>query len=79
MPDTQDFERNNRRFHEIVMNEDWAINKLDVAELYLNDQLADYQRDDNFNNEWSNMDGLTVIYVPGYGKLQMIWVEDDPR
>ena len=32
MPDTQDFERNNRRFHEIVMNEDWAINKLDVAE-----------------------------------------------
>ena len=78
MPDTHDFERNNRRFHEIVMNEDWAINKLDVAELYLNDQLADYQRE-NLDNEWSNMDGLTIIYVPGYGKLQMIWVEDDQR
>ena len=79
MPDTHDFERNNRRFHEIVMNEDWAINKLDVAELYLNDQLADYQREDNLDNEWSNMDGLTIIYVPGYGKLQMVWIEDDPR
>ena len=78
MPDTQDFERNNRRFHEIVMNEDWAINKLDVAELYLNDQLADYQRE-NLDNEWSNMDGLTRSYVPGDGKWQMIWVEDDQR
>tara|TARA_R100001086_G_scaffold146309_1_gene77392 strand:- start:12521 stop:12757 length:237 start_codon:yes stop_codon:yes gene_type:complete len=78
MSEPLDFERNNRRFHEIVMNEEWEVNKLDVAELYLNDQLADYQRD-TLDNEWSNMDGLTIIYVPGYGKLQMVWVEDDPR
>ena len=78
MAEPLDFERNNRRFHEIVMNEEWEVNKLDVAELYLNDQLADYQRE-SLDNEWSNMDGLTIIYVPGYGKLQMVWVEDDPR
>jgi len=78
MPEPLDFERNNRRFHEIVMNEEWEVNKLDVAELYLNDQLAEYQRED-YDNEWSNMDGLTIIYVPGYGKLQMVWIEDDKR
>jgi len=63
----------NNTFHNIVTSEDWNINKLDVAELYLNDQLAEYPE-----NEWSNMDGLTIIYVPGYGKLQMVWIEDDP-
>ena len=78
MPEPEDFERNNRRFHEIVMNEDWQVNKLDVAELYLNDQLEDF-RQENLEEEWSNMDGLTIIYVAGYGKLQMVWVEDDPR
>lgn len=78
MPEPEDFERNNRRFHEIVMNEEWQVNKLDVAELYLNDQLEDF-RQENLQEEWSNMDGLTIIYVPGYGKLQMVWVEDDPR
>ena len=78
MPEPEDFERNNRRFHEIVMNEDWQVNKLDVAELYLNDQLEDF-RQENLEEEWSNMDGVTIIYVPGYGKLQMVWVEDDPR
>jgi|TARA_A100001201_G_scaffold142489_1_gene140827 hypothetical protein len=78
MPEPLDFERTNRRFHEIVMNEEWEVNKLDVAELYLNDQLAEYQRED-YDNEWSNMDGLTIIYVPGYGKLQMVWIEDDKR
>jgi|TARA_B100000214_G_scaffold366462_1_gene335445 hypothetical protein len=78
MPEPEDFERNNRRFHEIVMNEEWQVNKLDVAELYLNDQLEDF-RQENLEEEWSNMDGLTIIYVPGYGKLQMVWVEDDPR
>ena len=78
MPEPEDFERNNRRFHEIVINEDWQVNKLDVAELYLNDQLEDF-RQENLEEEWSNMDGLTIIYVPGYGKLQMVWVEDDPR
>ena len=78
MPEPLDFERNNRRFHEIVMNEEWEVNKLDVAELYLNDQLEDF-RQENLEEEWSNMDGLTIIYVPGYGKLQMVWVEDDPR
>ena len=78
MPEPEDFERNNRRFHEIVMNEDWQVNKLDVAELYLNDQLEAF-RQENLEEEWSNMDGLTIIYVPGYGKLQMVWVEDDPR
>ena len=46
--------------------------------LNLNDQLAEYQRED-YDNEWSNMDGLTIIYVPGYGKLQMVWIEDDKR
>ena len=78
MPEPEDFERNNRRFHEIVMNEEWQVNKLDVAELYLNDQLEDFGQE-NLEEEWSNMDGLTIIYVPGYGKLQMVWVEDDPR
>jgi hypothetical protein len=78
MPEPEDFERNNRRFHEIVMNEEWQVNKLDVAELYLNDQLEEYKQE-NLEEEWSNMDGLTIIYVPGYGKLQMVWVEDDPR
>jgi|TARA_A100001388_G_scaffold277394_1_gene268356 hypothetical protein len=78
MPEPEDFERNNRRFHEIVMNEEWQVNKLDVAELYLNDQLEDF-RQENLQEEWSNMDGLTIIYVPGYGKLQMVWIEDDPR
>jgi len=78
MAEPLDFERTNRRFHEIVMNEEWEVNKLDVAELYLNDQLAEYQRED-YDNEWSNMDGLTIIYVPGYGKLQMVWIEDDKR
>jgi hypothetical protein len=78
MSKPEDFERNNRRFHEIVMNEEWQVNKLDVAELYLNDQLEDF-RQENLEEEWSNMDGLTIIYVPGYGKLQMVWVEDDPR
>tara|TARA_Y100000004_G_scaffold107767_1_gene120854 strand:- start:1119 stop:1355 length:237 start_codon:yes stop_codon:yes gene_type:complete len=78
MPEPEDFERNNRRFHEIVMNEEWQVNKLDVAELYLNDQLEDFKQE-NLQEEWSNMDGLTIIYVPGYGKLQMVWIEDDPR
>ena len=78
MPEPEDFERNDRRFHEIVMNEEWQVNKLDVAELYLNDQLEDF-RQENLQEEWSNMDGLTIIYVPGYGKLQMVWIEDDPR
>ena len=78
MAEPEDFERNNRRFHEIVMNEEWQVNKLDVAELYLNDQLEDF-RQQNLEEEWSNMDGLTIIYVPGYGKLQMVWIEDDPR
>jgi hypothetical protein len=78
MPEPEDFERNNRRFHEIVMNEEWQVNKLDVAELYLNDQLEEYKQE-NLEEEWSSMDGLTIIYVPGYGKLQMVWVEDDPR
>ena len=55
MPEPEDFERNNRRFHEIVMNEDWQVNKLDVAELYLNDQLEDF-RQENLEEEWSNMD-----------------------
>lgn len=63
----------NNAFHNIVTSEDWNINKLDVAELYLNDQLAEYPE-----YEWSNMDGLTIIYVPGYGKLQMVWIQDDP-
>ena len=78
MPEPEDFERNNRRFHEIVMNEEWQVNKLDFAELYLNDQLEDF-RQENLQEEWSDMDGLTIIYVPGYGKLQMVWIEDDPR
>lgn len=63
--------RINNEFHKIVTSEDWKINKLDVAELYLNDQIQEVQ-----DSEWSNMDGLTIVYVPGYGKLQMIWIED---
>jgi len=63
--------RINNEFHKIVTSEDWKINKLDVAELYLNDQIQEVQ-----DSEWSNMDGLTIVYVPGYGKLQMVWIED---
>jgi len=63
--------RINNEFHKIVTSEDWKINKLDVAELYLNDQIQEVE-----DNEWSNMDGLTIVYVPGYGKLQMVWIED---
>ena len=66
----EDFDRINSRFHQVIMGEDWDIDKTEVAELYLNDQLED-------KTEWENMDGLTIMYVPGYGRLQMIWVEED--
>ena len=66
----EDFDRINSRFHQVIMGEDWDIDKTEVAELYLNDQLED-------KTDWENMDGLTIMYVPGYGRLQMIWVEDD--
>jgi hypothetical protein len=55
------------------MAEDWEVNKVDVAELYLNDQL----QEDNSVEEWKDMNGITVVYVPGFGKLQMVWIEDD--
>lgn len=67
------FDRTNSLFHQIIMAEDWEVNKVDVAELYLNDQL----QEDNNVEEWIDMNGLTVIYVPGFGKLQMVWIEDD--
>lgn len=67
------FDRTNSLFHQIIMAEDWDVNKVDVAELYLNDQL----QENNGVEEWIDMNGLTVIYVPGFGKLQMVWIEDD--
>lgn len=67
------FDRTNSLFHQIIMAEDWEVNKVDVAELYLNDQL----QENNGVEEWIDMNGLTVIYVPGFGKLQMVWIEDD--
>lgn len=67
------FDRTNSLFHQIIMAEDWEVNKVDVAELYLNDQL----QQNNGVEEWIDMNGLTVIYVPGFGKLQMVWIEDD--
>ena len=67
-----DFDRVNSSFHQIIMGEDWNIDKLDVAELYLNDQFEQKNP-----NEWLDMDGLTIVYVPGYGRLQMIWIEDE--
>ena len=70
MPD--DFDRVNSKFHQVIMGEDWNIDKLEVAELYLNDQIQEQPQ-----TEWATMDGLTIMYVPGYGKLQMIWVEED--
>lgn len=66
----EDFDRINSKFHQVIMGEDWDIDKTEIAELYLNDQLEE-------KTEWENMDGLTIMYVPGYGRLQMIWVEDD--
>ena len=63
----------NNKFHSIITAEEWKINKLDVAELYLNDSMQPEQELDS----WHTMDGLTIMYVPGYGKLQMIWIEDD--
>jgi len=62
----------NNAFHKIITAEDWKINKLDVAELYLNDQIQETE-----DSEWRNMDGLTIVYVPGYGRLQMVWIEDN--
>ena len=73
MADNMNFDRTNSLFHQIIMAEDWEVNKLDVAELYLNDQL----QEDNNVEELIDMNGLTVIYVPGFGKLQMVWIEDD--
>jgi|TARA_R100001463_G_scaffold31197_3_gene70617 hypothetical protein len=73
MADNMNFDRTNSLFHQIIMAEDWEVNKVDVAELYLNDQL----QEDNSVEEWIDMNGLTVIYVPGFGKLQMVWIEDD--
>ena len=63
----------NNMFHSIVTAEEWKINKLDVAELYLNDSMQPEEEE----YSWDSMDGLTIMYVPGYGKLQMIWIEDD--
>ena len=40
-----DFDNINAAFHNIVTSEDWELNKLDVAELYLNDNLEDDSRD----------------------------------
>lgn len=68
-----EFDRTNSLFHQIIMAEDWEVNKVDVAELYLNDQL----QEDNSVEEWKDMNGITVVYVPGFGKLQMVWIEDD--
>ena len=68
-----DFDNINASFHNIVTSEDWELNKLDVAELYLNDNLEDDSRD----NSWETMDGLTIMFVPGYGRLQMIWIQEE--
>ena len=73
MADNMNFDRTNSLFHQIIMAEDWEVNKVDVAELYLNDQL----QENNGVEEWIDMNGLTVIYVPGFGKLQMVWIEVD--
>jgi hypothetical protein len=73
MADNMNFDRTNSLFHQIIMAEDWEVNKVDVAELYLNDQL----QEDNSVEEWKDMNGITVVYVPGFGKLQMVWIEDD--
>jgi len=73
MADNMNFDRTNSLFHQIIMAEDWEVNKVDVAELYLNDQL----QEDNIVEEWKDMNGITVVYVPGFGKLQMVWIEDD--
>ena len=73
MADNMNFARTNSLFHQLIMAEDWEVNKVDVAELYLNDQL----QQNNGVEEWMDMNGLTVIYVPGFGKLQMVWIEDD--
>lgn len=66
-----DAERINSRFHQQILNEEWDIDKLEVAELYLNDEQKEYEA------EWASADGLTIMFVPGYGRLQMIWIEDD--
>lgn len=66
-----DAERINSKFHQQILNEEWDIDKLEVAELYLNDE----QKEDEA--EWASADGLTIMFVPGYGRLQMIWIEDD--
>tara|TARA_R100000995_G_scaffold19279_2_gene8002 strand:+ start:4355 stop:4573 length:219 start_codon:yes stop_codon:yes gene_type:complete len=66
-----DAERINSRFHQQILNEEWNIDKLEVAELYLNDEQKEEEA------EWASADGLTIMFVPGYGRLQMIWIEDD--
>ena len=68
----EDFDRINSKFHQVIMGEDWNIDKLEVAELYLNDQIQEQPQ-----TEWATMDGLTIMYVQGYGKLKIIWIEKD--
>ena len=52
----------------MIAREEWDIEKTDVAELYLNDAFDNDKED----GEWQAMDGLTIMFVPGYGRLQMI-------
>lgn len=69
-----DFDRTNSNFHQIIMGEEWELDKTAIAELYLNDNIQEQEVD---MEHWANMDGLTIVYVPGYGRVQLVWIEED--
>ena len=69
----EEFVNINNIFHQMIAREEWNIEKTDVAELYLNDAFDNDKED----GEWQAMDGLTIMFVPGYGRLQMIWIEEN--
>ena len=44
----------NNMFHSIVTAEEWKINKLDVAELYLNDSMQPEEELDSWDGWFDN-------------------------
>lgn len=69
-----DFDRTNSNFHQIIMAEEWDFDKTDIAELYLNDEIQEQEQD---FSHWQNVNGLTIVYVPGYGRVQLVWIEEE--
>jgi len=56
------------------MGEEWDFDKTDIAELYLNDEIQEQEQD---FSHWQSVNGLTIVYVPGYGRVQLVWIEEE--